>query len=80
VYRCTECGHGQSLRAWARVNIHGDVGPDGLIERADYEDDAYWPLIEESVTCKFHGEGHIEKLIDGQYTRPGRSTSRRRRR
>jgi hypothetical protein len=46
VFRCTECGHGGSLRAWTRVNIHGDVGPDGLIERSDYEDDAYWPLIE----------------------------------
>ncbi len=68
VFRCTECGHGGSLRAWAHVNIHGDLGPDGLIERADYEDDAYWPVIEESVTCKVHGEDFIEKLVDGQYT------------
>jgi len=68
VFRCTECGHGGSLRAWAHVNIHGDVGPDGHIEWPDYEDDAYWPVIEESVTCKLHGEDFIEKLVDGQYT------------
>lgn len=68
LFRCSECGHGGSLRAWAHVNIHGDIGPDGLIERSDYEDDAFWPIIEESVTCKVHGEGRVEKLIDGQYT------------
>jgi hypothetical protein len=68
VFRCTECGHGGHLRAWAHVNIHGDLAPDGNIEWPDYEDDAFWPVIEESVTCKVHGEGFIEKLIDGQYT------------
>jgi hypothetical protein len=54
VFRCTGCGRGGNLRAWAHVNIHGDVGPDGHIE--------------ESVTCKIHGEDLIEKLVDGQYT------------
>ncbi len=68
VFRCTECGHGGSLRAWAHVNIHGDLGPDGHIEWPDYEDDAFWPVIEESVTCKVHGEDFIEKLAGGQYT------------
>jgi hypothetical protein len=68
VFRCTECGHGRNLRAWAQVNIHGDLAPDGNIEWPDYEDDAYWPIVEESVTCKVHGEGFIEKLVDGQYT------------
>jgi hypothetical protein len=63
----SECGHGRSLRAWAQVNIHGDLAPDGNIEWPDYEDDAYWPIIEESVTCKVHGEDHIEKLIDGRH-------------
>jgi hypothetical protein len=67
VFRCTECGHGGRLRAWAQVNIHGDLTPDGNIEWPDYEDDAYWPIIEESVTCKVHGEDHIEKLIDGRH-------------
>ena len=68
VFRCAECGHGGNLRAWAQVNIHGDLAPDGNIEWPDYEDDAYWPIVEESVTCKVHGEEHIEKLINGQYT------------
>jgi hypothetical protein len=45
VFRCTECGHGGSLRAWAHVNIHGGLGPDGHIGRADYEDDAFWPIL-----------------------------------
>jgi hypothetical protein len=68
VFRCTECGHGRSLRAWAHVNIHGDLAPDGNIEWPNHEDDAFWPVIEDSVTCKLHGEDHIEKLVDGQYT------------
>jgi hypothetical protein len=68
VFRCTECGHGRNLRAWAQVNIHGDLAPDGHIEWPDYEDDAYWPIVEESVTCKLHGEAFIEKLVDSQYT------------
>jgi hypothetical protein len=68
VFRCTECGPGDSLRAWAHVNIHGDLGPDGHIDWPDYEDDAFWPILEESVTCKVHGEDFIEKLVDGQYT------------
>jgi hypothetical protein len=67
VFRCAECGDGTRLRAWAHVNIHGDVGPDGLIERSDYEDDAFWPIIEESVTCKVHGEDRVEKLTGGRY-------------
>jgi hypothetical protein len=68
VFRCAERGDGTRLRAWAHVNIHGDVGSDGPIERSDYEDDAFWPIIEESVTCKIHGEDFIEKLAGGQYT------------
>lgn len=67
VFRCAECGHGQNLRAWATVNIHGDLAPDGNIEWPDYEDDAFWPVIEESVTCKVHGEDHIEKLTGGRH-------------
>lgn len=43
------------------------IGPDGPIERSDYEDHAFWPIIEESVTCKIHGEDFIEKLAGGQY-------------
>ncbi len=68
MFRCTECGHGAGLRAWAQVNIHGDLGPDGHIEWPDYEDDAFWTIVEESVTCKVHGEAFIEKLVDGRYT------------
>jgi hypothetical protein len=26
------------------------------------------PILEESVTCKVHGEDFIETLVDGQYT------------
>jgi len=69
VFRCAKCGDGSRLRGWAHVNVHGDVGPDGLIERSDYEDDmAFNPIIEESVTCKIHGEGFIQKLAGGGYT------------
>jgi hypothetical protein len=67
VFRCARCGDGTRLRAWAHVNIHGDVGPDGLIERSDYEDDAFLPILEESVTCKVHGEDHVEKLVGARY-------------
>ena len=30
VFRCAECGNGTRLRAWAHVNIHGDLGPTGI--------------------------------------------------
>jgi hypothetical protein len=45
VFRCTECGHGDGLRAWAHVNIHGDLGPDGHIDWPDCEDDAFWLCV-----------------------------------
>lgn len=34
----------------------------------DYESEDAAEIIEESITCKIHGEGAIEKLVGGQYT------------
>lgn len=68
VFRCAECGDGTGLRAWVHLNAHGPVGADGKIERYDYESEDEDEIIEESVTCRTHGEDFIEKLVDGQYT------------
>ncbi|SEU46508.1 hypothetical protein [Nonomuraea wenchangensis] len=67
VYRCAECGDGTRLTAWTHVVAHGPVSADGVIERYDYDDDND-DLIEESIICEVHGEGSVEKFIDGQYS------------
>lgn len=68
IFRCGECGHGDRLRGWVHVNAHGPVGPDGVIEHYDYWSEDADEIIEESVTCRIHGEGSIEKLTGGRYT------------
>ncbi|MEV4079717.1 hypothetical protein AB0J43_05430 [Nonomuraea fuscirosea] len=66
VYRCAECGDGTHLHAWTHVVAHGPVSAEGVIERYDWTDD--WDdVIEESIICEVHGEGSVEKLIDGLY-------------
>ncbi|WP_188197250.1 hypothetical protein [Nonomuraea sp. SYSU D8015] len=45
---------------------HGPVSPTGVIERYDWTDDDD-DVIEESIQCEVHGEGSVEKLIDGLY-------------
>jgi hypothetical protein len=67
VFRCAQCGDGTQLRGWVHLNAHGPVGADGKIERYDYESEDAHEIIEESVTCRIHGEDFIEKLADGQY-------------
>jgi hypothetical protein len=65
----------QHADAWAHVNIHGDLGPDGHIDWPDYEDDAFWPILEESVTCKVHGEDfiawHVQRVSQERPQVPG---------
>jgi len=67
VFRCAECGDGSRLYAWTHVVAHGPVEAKGVIERYDWTDDED-DLIEESIICQVHGEGPIEKLVDGEYT------------
>jgi hypothetical protein len=67
VFRCAECGDGARLRAWVHLNAYGPVGAAGKIERYDYESEDAHEIIEESVTCRIHGEDFIEKLVNGQY-------------
>lgn len=68
VFRCTECGDGAQLRGWVKLNAHGPVGADGTVEHYDYWSEDAHPIIEESVTCRIHGEDFIEKLVDGRCT------------
>ncbi|MGH3237771.1 MAG: hypothetical protein ACRDOH_31845, partial [Streptosporangiaceae bacterium] len=67
-FRCAECGDGARLRAWVKLNAHGPVGADRAAERYDYWSEDAHPIIEESVTCRIHGEDFTGKLVDGQYT------------
>lgn len=68
IFRCAECGDGTRLRGWARVNAHGPVGASGVIEHYDYWSEDADEIIEESITCRIHGEGSVEKLVGDQYT------------
>ncbi|MGH3278120.1 MAG: hypothetical protein ACRDNW_03180 [Trebonia sp.] len=68
IFRCAECGHGDQLRGWVHVNAHGPVGASGVIEHYDYWSEDADEIIEESITCRIHGEGSVEKLVGGQYT------------
>jgi hypothetical protein len=67
VFRCAECGDGARLYAWTHVVAHGPVGAIGVIENYDWTDDDD-DVIEESIICEVHGEGSVEKLIDGLYS------------
>jgi hypothetical protein len=60
IFRCAECGDGTRLRGWVKLNTHGPVGADGTVERYDYWSEDAHPIIEESVTCRIHGEDFIE--------------------
>lgn len=66
-YRCTECGDGSRLHAWAHVLACGPVDAKGVVERYDWTDDDD-DLIEETVSCGVHGENFVEKLVEGEYT------------
>ncbi|WP_152990173.1 hypothetical protein [Sphaerimonospora mesophila] len=67
VYRCAECGDGTRLYAWTHVVAHGPVSAKGVIDHYDWTDDDD-DVIEESIICSVHGEGFVEKLIDGLYS------------
>ena len=67
VFRCAVCGDGARLYAWTHVVAHGPVGAKGVIENYDWTDDDD-DVIEESIQCEVHGEGSVEKLINGRYS------------
>lgn len=65
-FRCSECGHGERLTAWAQSNVYGRLRPDGEVEES-YSDQH--TLFEESIECCDHLGGVVEAFIDGQWTR-----------
>jgi hypothetical protein len=64
-YRCVRCGHGKHLMAWAPACAYGPVAADGsLAQLDDVEDDG---IHEDSIQCREHPDGPIEKRVDGKW-------------
>jgi hypothetical protein len=53
--------------AWAPASVYGPVGPDGELA----EDTDVWAdgVHEDSIQCKEHWDGPVEKSVDGQWCR-----------
>lgn len=67
VWRCSECGHGRFLDAYARALVRGPVDSDGLVNQYDYDD---CDTIEESITCRVHADQFVpEKRVNGRWCR-----------
>lgn len=67
VYRCTECGNGQNLTAYANAVVRGPLDADGSISTFDWEE--VWEVHEDSIQCGKHPDPDLEKMIDGQWCR-----------
>jgi hypothetical protein len=68
-YRCSDCGHGDRLSAWAMANVFGRLLPDcelgAYVEESDSDQTE---LYESSIQCDDHPSGRIEKRIDRRWT------------
>lgn len=66
-YRCTECGHGEKLWAYAGANVCGPLSPDGesLDEHEAVEE---WGIYEDSICCSEHGYA-LERFVGGKWCR-----------
>ena len=67
-YRCTECGHGEKLWAWAGCNAYGPLAADGA-GLDEHEDVWEWGVYEDSIQCTEHPGAMLESFADGQWCR-----------
>ena len=63
-YRCSECGHGEHLRAWAEGVFEGPLGADGLLDAHTWAEDTM--VFEGSIACDVHGDTVTIHKHDGK--------------
>lgn len=67
-YRCTDCGHGRKLWAWAGCNAYGPLAAEGN-ELAEHEDVWEWGIHEDSIQCREHPGSMLESFVGGRWCR-----------
>lgn len=67
-YRCTECGHGKRIWAYAGASVYGPLSADGsdLDEHQAVEE---WGIHKDSIQCTEHPGAMLERFVDGKWCR-----------
>lgn len=65
--RCPKCRHGRHISAWAEANIHGHLGPDGLVQPDEIEQHGEDDVYEGSIQCDRHPYLRLERWHEGRW-------------
>ena len=65
-FRCSDCGHGRRLSAWAGANVYGRLDERGEV---DWTDGEQFELYESSIQCDLHPNAPLERKVNGRWSR-----------
>lgn len=67
-YRCTECGDGAKLWAYAGANVYGPLAASGS-ELAEHLAVEEWGIHQDSIQCEAHPGATLESFVGGRWCR-----------